>query len=218
MTHILVAGIVDDNAEVSVQHASMLLKLQQALARLPDAKVAFEFFPSRDAALTFFAADQSLEMITVVDASMSVNVEFLLTPPPYDFVAAAYPLRGIDWDRVKKVYSSADVREDLDKVGLTYNFVLGETTPSLCSQGTYLPIQSAQLKLFKLTRQGLNALINANPSMIDDKGHIAVFSNARDDMVCAAWPGPLYVDLSAKCVNCGPYDFSGCVGFRSKLR
>ena len=214
---VLIAGILDDHAEVSLHHMSMLLRLQQTLARTSGVKVAFEFFRHRNEALTYFKTNETIDYIVVVDAFTSANVEFLLSPPPHDFVVAAYPLRTLDWKRVESVLGdSIECTEDIDKVAVSYNFTLDDTKPSLCTHGTFLPVKKAQLKVFKLTRAGLKILLDAHPlTMLDDDGAVTV---PGDDVLCAAWPGVVYVDLSTKCVNAGPYDFSGCVGHRQILR
>jgi len=202
--NILIAALVDQYAEVSLQHTSMLLKLQQELARAPDVSVSFEFFLSRADAFTFFKKNIQFDTIVVIGGAVSVNVDFLLGKAPYDLVVAAYPLCCINWERVEKCLLRDG--EDVDKVGIKYNFTVKDDTPTLCTHGTYMPVDSAQLKLFKLTRSGFDTLTHDALNASDD------------DSFCSAWPGKIYVDLSTKCTNSGPYDFAGCIGDRASIR
>lgn len=202
---ILVAGIVDDNYDVSTSFAAGLLRFQQKLSVTPSAPhVIFEFFGRVDDALAHaerVLSGTTQPRVVVVDACMGIDADFLLSASfPQDAITiASYPLRELRWDTV---HTTPTGKERYPDDILTYNFEkhMIQTTPSdactvtddsrilmPCSHVVQAKIVSIPLPLIpKFRRQ------------YDRVTHNLLCSN---DMI----------DVTAECINAGPYDFSGCV-------
>ena len=98
---VLVAGIVDETYTTSVNFATMMIRLQQRLAVGGDSvrPVQFEFFISVKHAIDHFKKTTA-SLLVVLDATMSIDPEFILCPHEHDIVVPAYPMRTLDWTRV----------------------------------------------------------------------------------------------------------------------
>lgn len=225
MQKVLIAGI-SPTGETTLEFAAGMLRFQSELLREPNVQAAFEIFRTIDDALSYFHVNsEELDICVCINTNMFIDTAFLtkhdMTKP---FVVGVYAIPGkIDWERVtEKITSSA---EDLPLIGNVYNIDLAKATPAA---GTYLQVSRAQLGIFKLTRDGLNDLIQRHKSdILSDDGKTLVLhapciykgkALTADERVCALWNKPLYADTSQKTRSSGPLAFTGCVGMRKTLR
>ena len=214
---ILIAGIVSDEYTVSINFTTTLIRLQQRIATQGThaCPVTFEFFRHVDDAVMFFERDASLTRLVVLDGGMSCDIDFILFPHTSDVVIPAYPIRGVNWSKVAYVHGATDTArtrptdvDTLRRAGVDYNFVhrpvvsgpTGPTGPTGSSasleMGRYIQAENPQAKIMSISRAGV-ACISSN---YDPK-------TCKLDTICT-------IDVTARCVNTGPYDFTGCVGTR----
>lgn len=219
MVSVLVCGITQ--ADVSMHFTSCILRMQAELARTPHAFVDFEFFRSVNDALTYFQKETRFDVLVVVDGQTSVDAEFLLRhDPTKDFVIASYPLRDIDWGRVKEKMVDNKIGEPITSIGITYNYEPESAAPE--AGGTYVklpPNADVQLKIFKITRKVLNSILEKHPLVIlHTDGILDGKPIPADQRFVQLWGECVYADITTKTKNVGPYDFSGIAGNRKKIR
>ena len=191
---ILVIGVVGDTAEVSTSFLSTLLRLQQHLHTVQDqTKVSFEFSHSVRDALTYFESSTA-DRLVLVDGLMGIDVEWILkqhTTQPV--VVAAYPLREINWERVSQLRAQGVTNSDtLRRESYVYNF---DSDTKDCDSDSYLNVESAQAKIVSLSKEGIQTFLSGYDP----------YTKRLSNTV---------IDLSAKGINSGPFDFVGCVGTR----
>ncbi len=196
---ILIAGIVSDEYTVSINFTTTLIRLQQRIASqgAHSCPVTFEFFRHVDDAVMFFQKDQTITRLVVLDGGMSCDIDFLLFPHPPEVVIPAYPVRGVNWSKISSLMettSTVDV-DQVRRAGMEYNFVPRGSSCAL-DAGRYVEAECPQAKIISMSRKGAETVA----SRYDPK-------SCKLDTICM-------IDVTAKCVNAGPYDFTGCVGTR----
>ena len=228
-TSVFVCGITQ--VDVSVHFTSSLLTMQSKLVQTPGVSVEFEFFTTVNEALTYFHKQGRFDVCVVIDGNMSVDPEFILqhdlTKP---LVVASYPMKNIDWERVRSKITHAT--EQLSRVGMTYNYDPETATPE--PGGVYVKLggegskmQYPKYKIFKITKAAIDTLIDAHGDAVRDKnGSLLLYSDgildgvyvSPDDRLTNLWSQPIYADISSKTINMGPFDYTGAVGNRKELR
>lgn len=191
---IVVVGVVGDTAEVSTSFLGGVLRLQQKLAVSKDTAIAFEFRHSVKDAIEYFLTKDA-DRLVIVDSLMGIESDWILKrhPASMDTVVAAYPLRDISWDRVSSARQNGETDpQRLRKASYTYNFT---PTTNECLQGSYMEGSNVQAKIVSLSRQGAR----------DFLASYCPYTKCLDTAV---------VDIGAKAVNAGPFDFVGCIGSR----
>lgn len=219
-TSVLVCGITQ--SDVSIHFTSGMLRMQTELSRTPGLMVEFEFFLTINDALAYFESSEKHDLCIIIDAQMSVESGFILkNDPTKDFVVASYPLRQIDWDRLKE--RIVDGTEPVSQVGITYNYDPANSVPE--RGGCYVRLKKgtyAQLKIFKITKKAIQKLAETHgklPWYVD--GIIDGQRLSPDQRLCQLWEASgetIYADIVHKTINIGPYDYVGCVGTRKQLR
>ena len=225
MPSVLLCGIT--NADVTIHFTSSILRMQTEMTRTPGVSVSFEFFRSVNDALTHFHKNTRDDVCVVIDGQLSVETGFVLQHDlSKPFVVASYPLRTVDWDRVRAKVT--DSEESASHVGIKYNYDPALTTPE--PGGTYVkipPDAEVQLKIFKITREVLSSIIERHaPEVLGQDGDVVVYSDgiidgqrvSPDQRFVRLWGNPIYANVSEKPKNVGPYDFTGAVGNQRQLR
>lgn len=231
-TRILVCGITQ--VDVSIHFTSCLLKMQTELVRTPGISVEFEFFTSINEALTYFYEQGRFDVCVVLDGHMAVDSNFILQHDlQKPLVIASYPLKTIDWKRVKSkltipAQSEESSHEVPSHVGIVYNYDPSEAAPEV--GGVYAkvePSSNVQFKIFKITKAAIDTMIETHGQKVHgNDGSILLYCDGIEDgSVMSAdqrfaylWGRPLYADIVSKTKNMGPYDFTGAVGNRKQLR
>lgn len=222
MPSVLVCGITA--SDVAIHFTSSLLRMQSELARSPGASVNFEFFLTVNDALKQFANSPHFDVCVIVDGQMAVDSRFILThDATKHFVVASYPVRTIDWDRVR-AKATENSAEAPDHTGITYNYdpAVGIPEPG----GTHLKLPArtpVQLKIFKITRHAMDTMLTACPQpapafVMHSAGIEGGVGMTADEWLCDLWGDAIHADIVAKTMNIGPYDFTGTVGLRKQLR
>jgi hypothetical protein len=225
MTSILVCGIT--SGDVTIHFTSSILKMQTELMRTPGVNISFEFFGTVDEALTHFHTNTKCDACVIIDEKLSVDPGFIFdNDASKQFTVASYPLRTVDWERVRA--KIVDSREPAEHVGVTYNYDPTLATPEPGGTHVKIPAHSdVQLKIFKLTRTGLDSIIARNNDAVrGNDGRLALYSAciidgkklSPDQRLVHLWGEPIYADISRRTKNVGPYDFTGTVGNQRQLR
>ena len=193
---VFVAGIVDETYTASVNFATMMIRLQQRLASGGEfvCPVQFEFFKSATHAIDHFKKTTASRLV-VLDATMSVDPEFIFFPHDHGIVVPAYPMRSLDWTRVAThVLGGGATAESARAAGMTYNF--GASGQTDLVGGRYLRCDESQVRIFSISRDSIDAFI------------------ASYDPETASFDGPVMIDTKYSVTTSGAYDFAGCVGNR----
>lgn len=193
---VFVAGIVDETYTASVNFATMMIRLQQRLASGGEfvCPVQFEFFKSAKHAIDHFKKTTASRLV-VLDATMSIDPEFIFFPYEHGIVVPAYPMRTLDWTRVATHVLDGDATaESARAAGMTYNFGAGGQTDLV--DGRYLRCDASQVRIFSISRDAIDTFI------------------ASYDPETASFDGPVMVDIKYSVTTSGAYDFAGCVGNR----
>ena len=222
---IILCGIT--SADVTIHFTSSILRMQTELMRTPGVNISFEFFGTVDEALTHFHTATQCDACVIIDGKLSVEPGFIFdTDPSKPFTVASYPLRTVDWERVRA--KIVDSQEPASHVGITYNYDPTLATPE--PGGTYMKIPAyadVQLKIFKITRTGLDSIIEKHKETVQgDDGRLVLYTAgiidgkklSPDQRLVYLWGEPIYADISRKTKNVGPYDFTGTVGNQRQLR
>lgn len=195
---LLIAGIVDNRAEVSVSFTSMMMRLQQHLVMTPNApRVIFEFFvTSKDALEYAISKGEEVSHAVIIHGDMGlVDLGFIFKPFASDVCVAAYPTRHVNWQRVLELKKQG-IRDPavLEKQSYEYNFDRRHATSVVGDDGTVQIVEgtiSSQAKIVKVSRDGLKTFMKSY------------------DPVTHMYTGPCSIDVSTSVTNSGPYDFSG---------
>jgi len=194
---VLVAGIVDETYTTSVNFATMMIRLQQRLATGGDhvCPVQFEFFNSAKHAIEHFKSKTTASRLVVLDATMSIDPEFIFFPYEHGIVVPAYPMRTLDWTRVANHVLNGDATAASARAaGMTYNFGAGGQTDLV--DGRYLRCDASQVRIFSISRDAIDTFI------------------AAYDPETSSIETPVMIDIKYNVTTSGAYDFAGCVGNR----
>jgi hypothetical protein len=192
---VLVAGIVDETYTASVNFATMMIRTQQRLASGGEfvCPVQFEFFKSTKHAIDHFKKTTASRLV-VLDATMSIDPEFIFFPYEHGIVVPAYPMRTLDWTRVATHVLNGDATaESARAAGMSYNFTPAQSN---LVDGRYLRCDASQVRIFSISRDAVDAFI------------------ASYDPETASFDGPVMIDTKYSVTTSGAYDFAGCVGNR----
>jgi hypothetical protein len=224
-TSVLLCGI--SSADVTIHFTSSILRMQTELMRTPGVNVSFEFFRTVDDALTHFHSATTCDACVVIDGQLSVEPGFVLEhDAAKPFTVASYPLRTVDWERIRSKITTSS--EPASHVGIKYNYDPTLATPEPGGAHLKIPAHSeVQLKIFKITRDALDTIINKHKEEVQgEDGSLAIYTTgivngkklSPDQRFIHLWGDPLYADVSRKTKNVGPYDFTGAVGNHRQLR
>jgi hypothetical protein len=193
---VLVAGIVDETYTTSVNFATMMIRLQQRLAVGGDSvrPVQFEFFISVKHAIDHFKKTTASRLV-VLDATMSIDPEFILCPHEHDIVVPVYPMRTLDWTRVANhVLDGGATAASARASGMSYNFSMPAQSDLI--DGRYLQCDASQIRIFSISRDAVDTFI------------------ASYNTETSSFDGPVMLDIKYSVTTSGAYDFAGCVGNR----
>jgi len=203
MSHsVLLAIVLPESAEVSMNFVEMVITLQRNLARGQCTPVQIEFVNSVERAIDLFLTTKHTRL-AVMDGDMGCDVSFIQKDHPFPIVISSYPIRQVDWERVSSYITTQremgkePTPDGAKAEGCIYNF---EAASSSCLSSTYLPVKKAQAKIVNLGREAVKDFLR-----MYDKSTKTVVSPGSNDVV---------VDLSTVVKNPGPYDFEGVVGRR----
>lgn len=229
MPAVLVCGITP--SDVAIHFTSSMLRMQTDLARTPGVSVNFEFFVTVNDALKHFADSPQFDVCVLIDGQMAVEPQFILqNDMTKHVVVATYPIRKIDWDRVRakaletQTSPAGAAREPVQNVGITYNYDPRHGEPEPGGRSIRLPARTpVQLKIFKLTRHALDTMLANAPQpgpafVLHAAGVEDMVGMTADARLCHVWGDAIYADITAKTQNIGPFDFTGTVGLRKRLR
>lgn len=201
---VLIAIILTETAEVSMNFTETIILLQRQLAYAGAQAIPtqIEFLNSvADAVKLFRGTDRT--RLVMIDGDVGVDVPFIQKKHPYPVTVASYPTRTINWERISsyimKQRESGKVPdpEDARSEGCIYNFTQASDS---CLSETYLPIKRAQAKIVSIDRDGIDLFLESY--------------DAATKMITSAGNNDIVVDLSTTVKNPGPYDFVGVVGRR----
>jgi len=202
-THsVLLAVILTETAEVSMNFTEMTVTLQRQLAYAGSQTTPcqIEFVNSVVDAVALFKSTDRTRLV-VIDGDVGVDVPFIQKIHPFPVVVASYPIRKLNWERIssyimKQRESGKDPNPDEARSeGCIYNFAPASES---CLSESYLPVTRAQAKIVSVSRDGLDLFLESY-----DQATKTVTSD-----------GGIVVDLSTTVKNPGPYDFVGVVGRR----
>lgn len=203
MSHsVLLAVVLSESAEVSMNFVETVITLQRNLARGKSVPVQIEFVNSVEKAIDLFLATKHTRLV-VMDGDVGCDVSFVQKEHQFPIVIASYPIRKVDWERVSSYITTQrdsgnePTPEGAKDAGCIYNF---EAASASCPPGTtYLPIKKAQAKIVSISRDAINDF-----RRVYDSSTKAITSDGSEAVV----------DLSTIVKNPGPYDFEGVVGRR----
>jgi len=208
MHQVLIAGVAP-SGEVSTHFCIGMIKLHVELARAGSVRAAIDIFDSVNDALAHFATAPEFDSIVVVDGDHCIENAFLLEHHDgVEFAVGVYPT-GVDWGRVTdKIATTA---EEPHLVGNTYNVDLaaGARVPG----GRYITVQRAGLKIFKMTRAAMSAILE-KPGVCEKKRFdfwsAGIEHSTADERLCALWGGPIHADIACKTVACVQMPYGPC--------
>ena len=193
---VLVAGIVDETYTTSVNFATMMIRLQQRLAVGGESvcPVQFEFFISVKHAIDHFKKTTASRLV-VLDATMSIDPEFILCHHEHDIVVPAYPMRTLYWTRVANhVLDGGATAASARASGMKYNFSMPAQSDLI--DGRYLQCDASQIRIFSISRDAVDTFI------------------ASYNTETSSFDGPVMLDIKYSVTTSGAYDFAGIVGNR----
>jgi len=127
-TRVLLASILNNNEQVTMQHAIFILGVQAELATNPvhSIQLNFSFFQSPDEGLKAFEEKKNTDYdaLVMVASHIAPSKDWLFKAlsSGYDRVTGYYPLAGVNFSKVQALKEAGckDI-EKLKKVGMNYN-------------------------------------------------------------------------------------------------
>jgi hypothetical protein len=223
---------------LTLPFVSSLLRLQDAVK---SHGIGFKFAPwSGDALVTrarneLVASflDSSATHLLFIDADIGFESQqvFRLLDFGADVTAAAYPLKYIDWDKIKRAVDAG--RPDLETAAM--NYVLPwRDSKSISARNGFISVRHVGTGFLMISRAALVRLCKAHPelqyAMIDSVtdpqpgtlNRFALFdpmiepeariSLSEDYAFCRRWTdlgGEIWLDTQSKLTHTGPITFAG---------
>jgi hypothetical protein len=224
--------------QVSVLYAASLFKLQQLMRGYRDfnLKVLFKdgdalITRARASLISQFLEDAGATHLLFVDADIGFEPEQVrrLIECGADICAAVYPIKRIDWERVKSTIETA--RPNPAAAALNYVFEVDDPNAVTASAG-FVKVRYAGTGFLMIRRGALERMCARYPQLRYKRDHsmdAATASNKRfalfecmiaedgtylseDFAFCKRWTdmgGEIWADLSSKLTHVGPLAFCG---------
>jgi len=224
--------------QISVLYAASLFKLQKLLRAYGDVNLKL-IFKDGDALITRarasliaqFLDDPSSTHLLFIDADIGFEPEQVLRllQCGAEMCAAVYPVKRIDWDRVKKTFDNA--RPNPAAASLQYVFEV-EDPAAVISHSGFIKVRYAGTGFLMIRRQALEKMCAQYPLLQYKRDHsldAAIASDKRfalfecmiaedgtylseDFAFCKRWTdmgGEIWADLDSRLGHVGPMTFNG---------
>ncbi|HWX84355.1 MAG TPA: hypothetical protein VNZ48_12225 [Xanthobacteraceae bacterium] len=224
--------------QISVLYAASLFKLQKLLRAYGDVNLKL-IFKDGDALITRarasliaqFLDDPGATHLLFIDADIGFEPEQVLRllQCGAEMCAAVYPVKRIDWDRVKKTFDGA--RPNPAAASLQYVFEV-EDPAAVISNSGFIKVRYAGTGFLMIRRQALEKMCAQYPLLQYKRDHsldAAVASDKRfalfecmiaedgtylseDFAFCKRWTdmgGEIWADLDSRLGHVGPMTFNG---------
>jgi hypothetical protein len=224
--------------QISVRYASSLFKLQTLTRgyRNFNLKILFKdgdalITRARASLMSQFLDDPDATHLLFIDADIGFEPEQVLRliQCGADMSAAVYPIKRIDWDRVKSTVEAG--RSDAASASLRYVFEVDDANAVVARAG-FIKVRYAGTGFLMIRRQALLRLCAHYPQLRYRRDHsfdAATASNNRfalfecmisddgtylseDFAFCKRWTdlgGEIWADLASKLDHIGPMTFHG---------
>ena len=224
--------------QISVLYAASLFKLQTLLRAYGDINLKL-IFKDGDALITRaraslisqFLDDPSATHLLFIDADIGFEPEQVLRllQCGAEMCAAVYPIKRIDWDKVKKTIDNA--RPNPAAASLQYVFEVDDPDAVVASAG-FVKVRYAGTGFLMVRRQALEKMCAQYPQLKFKRDHSLDAASASDNRFalfecmiaedgtylsedfafCKRWidiGGEIWADLNSKLKHIGPMAFSG---------
>ncbi len=224
--------------QISVLYAASLFKLQTLLRAYGDINLKL-IFKDGDALITRaraslisqFLDDPSATHLLFIDADIGFEPEQVLRllQCGAEMCAAVYPIKRIDWDKVKKTIDNA--RPNPAAASLQYVFEVEDPDAVVASAG-FVRVRYAGTGFLMIRRQALEKMCAQYPQLKFKRDHSLDAASASDNRFalfecmiaedgtylsedfafCKRWidiGGEIWADLNSKLKHIGPMAFSG---------
>ncbi len=224
--------------QISVLYAASLFKLQKLLRSYSgvNLKVLFKdgdalITRARASLISQFLEDLSATHLLFVDADIGFEPEQVLRliECGADMCAAVYPVKRIDWDKVKQTIETA--RPDPAAAALRYVFEVDDPNAVIAKSG-FVKVRYAGTGFLMIRRQALERMCAQYPQLQYRRDHsidaatvndnrFALFECmidadgtylSEDFAFCKRWTemgGEIWADLKSKLNHVGPMAFCG---------
>jgi hypothetical protein len=224
--------------QVSVLYAASLLKLQKLVRTYSDLnfKVLFKdgdalITRARASLVSQFLDDESATHLLFLDADIGFEPDQILRllQSGADMCAAIYPIKRIEWDKVKTTIEAA--RPNPAAAALKYVFEVDDPN-AVAEKGGFVKVRYAGTGFLMIRRAALERMCARYPQLRYRRDHsidAATASNNRfalfecmiaedgtylseDFAFCKRWTdmgGEIWADLESKLSHVGPMTFSG---------
>jgi hypothetical protein len=224
--------------QISVLYAASLFKLQKLLRAYGDVNLKL-IFKDGDALITRaraslisqFLDDPSATHLLFIDADIGFEPEQVLRllQCGAEMCAAVYPVKRVDWDKVKKTFDSA--RPNPAAASLQYVFEVEDPAAVIANSG-FIKVRYAGTGFLMIRRQALEKMCAQYPLLQYKRDHsldAAIASDKRfalfecmiaedgtylseDFAFCKRWTdmgGEIWADLNSRLGHVGPMTFNG---------
>jgi hypothetical protein len=224
--------------QISVLYATSLLKLQKHLRSYSELnlKVLFKdgdalITRARASLISQFLDDPGATHLLFVDADIGFEPEQVLRliECGADMCAAVYPIKRIDWDKVKKTIEAA--RPNPAAAALKYVFEVDDPN-AVIAQAGFVKVRYAGTGFLMIRRQALERMCAHHPQLKYKRDHSIDAATASDNRFalfectiaedgtylsedfafCKRWSdmgGEIWADLSSRLSHVGPMAFCG---------
>jgi hypothetical protein len=224
--------------QISVLYAASLFKLQKVIRSYSglNLKVLFKdgdalITRARASLISQFLDDPSATHLLFVDADIGFEAEQVLRliECGADMCAAVYPIKRIDWEKVKRTIETA--RPDPAAAALKYVFEVDDPNAVIAKAG-FVKVRYAGNGFLMIRRQALQRMCAHYPQLQYKRDHSIDASTASDNRFalfecmiaedgtylsedfafCKRWTdmgGEIWADLGSKLSHVGPMAFCG---------
>jgi hypothetical protein len=224
--------------QISVLYTTSLFKLQKALRTYSgvNLKVLFKdgdalITRARASLVSQFLDDPGATHLLFIDADIGFEPDQVLrlVQCGAPMCAAVYPVKRIDWDKVKKTIETA--RPNPAAAALKYVFEVDDPDAAISKAG-FVRVRYAGTGFLMIRREALEAMCARYPQLQYRRDHsvdaatasdhrFALFENmiaedgtylSEDFAFCKRWTdigGEIWADLDSKLSHVGPMTFSG---------
>jgi hypothetical protein len=224
--------------QVSVLYAASLLKLQKLVRTYSDLnfKVLFKdgdalITRARASLVSQFLDDESATHLLFLDADIGFEPDQILRllQSGADMCAAIYPIKRIEWDKVKTTIEAA--RPNPAAAALKYVFEVDDPN-AVAEKGGFVKVRYAGTGFLMIRRAALERMCARYPQLRYRRDHSIDAATASDNRFalfecmiaddgtylsedfafCKRWTdmgGEIWADLESKLSHVGPMTFSG---------
>jgi len=225
-------------SQVSVLYAASLLKLERLLRtyRGITLKVLFKngdalITRARSSLISQFLDDAAATHLLFIDADIGFEPEQVLRllRCGADMCAAVYPIKRIDWDKVKKTVDAA--RSNPAAAALQYVFEVDDSNAVIARAG-FVKVRYAGIGFLMIRREAIERMCAHYPQLRYKRDHSVDAATASDNRFalfecmiaddgtylsedfafCKRWTdmgGEIWADLDSKLSHVGPMTFNG---------